>query len=119
MIVDIHAAWLTLQKLQSHVQCKTRKPSSGLVVRGPSFLVNLKIACIIVHISCIYNYTSYFFQIRKLEFLMADVLHKKCDHVITMGGLQSNHARATAVISRQLGLQPHLLLRTTDMVNDN
>lgn len=54
-------------------------------------------------------------KIRKLEFLMADVLHKNCDHVITMGGLQSNHARATAVISRQLGLQPHLLLRTTDM----
>ena len=50
---------------------------------------------------------------------MAHVLHNKCDHAITMGCLQSNHAQATAVISRQLGLQPHLLLRTTDMVYDN
>ena len=54
-----------------------------------------------------------------MGFLMAHILHKKCDHVITMGCLQSNHARATAVISRQLGLKPHLLLQTTDMVNDN
>ena len=54
-----------------------------------------------------------------MGFLMTHILHKKCDHVITMGCLQSNHARATAVISRQLGLKPHLLLQTTDMVNDN
>ena len=47
---------------------------------------------------------------------MASALSNKCDSVVTMGGLQSNHCRATAVVSRQLGLQPHLLLRSKDMV---
>lgn len=51
------------------------------------------------------------FQVRKLEFLLAEALEKRCDSVITCGGIQSNHARATAVASRELGLQPHLVLR--------
>ena len=50
-------------------------------------------------------------QVRKLEFLMADALHKGCDSIITCGGIQSNHARATAVAATQLGLKPHLVLR--------
>lgn len=50
-------------------------------------------------------------KVRKLEFLLADALAKKHDCVITIGGIQSNHARATAVAARQLGLQPHLILR--------
>ena len=47
---------------------------------------------------------------------MADALYNKCDTVITMGDIQSNHARATAVIGKQLGLQPHLLLRSNNTV---
>jgi hypothetical protein len=35
-------------------------------------------------------------KIRKLEFLLADALEKKCDSVVTIGGEQSNHCRATA-----------------------
>ena len=50
------------------------------------------------------------FQVRKIEFLLADALEKGCDNIITSGAFQSNHARATAVASRQLGLQPHLIL---------
>lgn len=50
-------------------------------------------------------------KIRKLEFLMADALSRGCDTVITCGGLQSNHCRATAVIAAQLGLSCHLILR--------
>jgi D-cysteine desulfhydrase len=50
-------------------------------------------------------------KIRKLEFLMAEAREKGCDAVITCGGIQSNHARATALIARRLGLQPILLLR--------
>jgi D-cysteine desulfhydrase len=50
-------------------------------------------------------------KVRKLEFLLADALQKKADCVITVGGIQSNHCRATAVATRQLGLQPHLILR--------
>ena len=43
---------------------------------------------------------------------MAEAIAQNCKHVITCGGLQSNHCRAVAVCARQLGLQPHLLLRT-------
>ena len=51
-------------------------------------------------------------KVRKLEFLMAKALSLGCDTVLTIGGIQSNHARATACCARQLGLEPHLILRT-------
>jgi len=51
-------------------------------------------------------------KIRKLEFLLADAIEKGHESVITIGGLQSNHARATAVAAAQLGLKAHLILRT-------
>ncbi|KAK7461192.1 hypothetical protein BaRGS_00038780 [Batillaria attramentaria] len=51
-------------------------------------------------------------KVRKLEFLMADALKRGCRHVITCGSIQSNHCRAVAVCARQLGLTPHLFLRT-------
>ena len=35
------------------------------------------------------------------------------DCVITAGGVQSNHCRATAVAARQLGMDPYLILRQT------
>jgi D-cysteine desulfhydrase len=52
-------------------------------------------------------------KIRKLEYLFADAVHQRATTVITCGGLQSNHARATAIVARQLGLRPVLLLRST------
>ena len=50
-------------------------------------------------------------KIRKLEFSLAQALAQGCDTVITCGGLQSNHCRATAILCAQLGLQCHLILR--------
>jgi D-cysteine desulfhydrase len=50
-------------------------------------------------------------KVRKLEFLLAEAVSDGHDSVITIGGIQSNHARATAVAARQLGLEPHLILR--------
>ena len=50
-------------------------------------------------------------KIRKLEFNLAQALAEGCDTVITCGGLQSNHCRATALLCAQLGLKCHLLLR--------
>lgn len=50
-------------------------------------------------------------KVRKLEHLLAPVRLAGVTHVITCGGLQSNHARATAVATRRLGLVPVLLLR--------
>jgi D-cysteine desulfhydrase len=51
-------------------------------------------------------------KIRKLEYLLADARARQAAVVITCGGLQSNHARATAICARQLGLRAVLLLRT-------
>jgi len=53
-------------------------------------------------------------KVRKLEFLLGDALARGADHVVTCGGLQSNHARATAVVCARLGLRCTLLLRVTD-----
>ena len=50
-------------------------------------------------------------KVRKLEYLLAEAVATGCDTVITCGGMQSNHCRATAVAARQLGLHPVLLLR--------
>ena len=50
-------------------------------------------------------------KLRKLEFLMADAVVSGCDAVVTAGGTQSNHARATAAVARRLGLAPYLVLR--------
>ena len=52
-------------------------------------------------------------KIRKLEYLFAEALQRSATTVITCGGFQSNHARATAILARQLELRPALLLRTS------
>lgn len=44
-------------------------------------------------------------KVRKLEFLLADAIAQNKQHVITYGGLGSNHARATALACRKLDLQ--------------
>lgn len=53
-------------------------------------------------------------KVRKLEYLMAEALAQRATHVITCGGEQSNHARATAMAAAQLGLASVLVLRTDD-----
>jgi D-cysteine desulfhydrase len=53
-------------------------------------------------------------KVRKLEWLLGDARAKNADTVITCGGLQSNHARATALVCAALGLAPVLLLRVED-----
>lgn len=50
-------------------------------------------------------------KVRKLEFALAQALADGCDSIITCGGLQSNHARATALLCAQLGLHCQLILR--------
>jgi D-cysteine desulfhydrase len=53
-------------------------------------------------------------KVRKLEYLLADARAHGADTVITCGGAQSNHCRATAVAARELGMSSVLLLRTED-----
>ena len=53
-------------------------------------------------------------KVRKLEYLMAEALAKGHDSVVTVGGLQSNHCRATAAAARLVGLDAHLALLVSD-----
>jgi len=48
---------------------------------------------------------------RKLEFIATEIKNKKADTLITCGGIQSNHARATAILATQMGLKSYLVLR--------
>src|SRR5258706_12283593 len=53
-------------------------------------------------------------KVRKLEYLMAEALAQEATHVLTCGGEQSNHARATAMAAAQLGLRTVRILRGAD-----
>ena len=53
-------------------------------------------------------------KIRKLEYVVADALAGEADTLVTHGGVQSNHCRATAAIGARLGLRVRLLLRSED-----
>jgi D-cysteine desulfhydrase len=53
-------------------------------------------------------------KLRKLEYLLGDARERSATVVLTCGGVQSNHARATAIAARQLGLRAVLFLRTED-----
>ena len=50
-------------------------------------------------------------KIRKLEFIAAHALEHGFQTLVTCGGVQSNHCRATALVAAQLGLDCHLVLR--------
>lgn len=56
-------------------------------------------------------------KVRKLEYLMAEALADEATHVVTCGGEQSNHARATAFAAVQLGMKPVIILRCDDPAN--
>ncbi len=51
-------------------------------------------------------------KIRKLEYLLADAVARGATTLLTCGGEQSNHARATAILAAELGLRSVLLLRS-------
>lgn len=50
-------------------------------------------------------------KVRKLEFILARAKSLQADTLITCGGTQSNHCRATAFVAAQLGMKCHLILR--------
>lgn len=50
-------------------------------------------------------------KIRKLEYTLAQALEEGSDALLTCGGLQSNHCRATALLGARLGLHVQLVLR--------
>jgi len=50
-------------------------------------------------------------KVRKLEYIVQEALEQNCDYLITCGGTQSNHARATAAIAAKLGIGSLLVLK--------
>lgn len=56
-------------------------------------------------------------KVRKLEYLLAEAHDQRADTVITCGGEQSNHCRATALAAVHTRMKSVLLLRTDDPAN--
>ncbi len=56
-------------------------------------------------------------KVRKLEFAVAQALDRGCNLLITCGGIQSNHCRATAAVAAKLGMKSYLALRTDEEVS--
>ena len=53
-------------------------------------------------------------KIRKLEFAVQEALEQGCNLLITCGGIQSNHCRATVAVAAHLGLKAAVLLRISE-----
>ncbi|MFZ1517830.1 MAG: pyridoxal-phosphate dependent enzyme [Ignavibacteriaceae bacterium] len=60
-------------------------------------------------------------KVRKLEYLMADAKRQKADIIFTSGGDQSNHARATVIAAKKIGLNTKLFLwgKESSIANGN
>src|ERR1700710_2952648 len=59
---------------------------------------------------------------RKLEYLVPDALTQGATHLVSIGGVQSNHTRQVAAVAAKLGLQARLVQESwvdwPDSVND-
>ena len=59
---------------------------------------------------------------RKLEYLVPDALASGATHLVSIGGVQSNHTRQVAAVAARLGLQAYLVQESwvdwPDAVND-
>lgn len=53
-------------------------------------------------------------KIRKLEYCIREAINQGCDTLITCGGIQSNHCRATAAVAAKLGLNAIVVLRGSE-----
>ena len=61
-------------------------------------------------------------KIRKLEYLVPDALQQGATHLVSIGGVQSNHTRQVAAVAAKLGLKARLVQESwvdwPDSVND-
>ena len=49
-------------------------------------------------------------KVRRLEFVLADLIKKKKKHLVTMGAIGTNHGLASAIFCKRLGLKCTLIL---------
>jgi 1-aminocyclopropane-1-carboxylate deaminase/D-cysteine desulfhydrase-like pyridoxal-dependent ACC family enzyme len=52
-------------------------------------------------------------KVRKLEYVLVEAVESGADTLVTLGGLQSNHARATAAAAAALGMRCALIINGT------
>jgi 1-aminocyclopropane-1-carboxylate deaminase len=61
-------------------------------------------------------------KVRKLEYLVPDALAQGATHLVSIGGVQSNHTRQVAAVAAKLGLKARLVQESwvdwPDVVND-
>lgn len=53
-------------------------------------------------------------KVRKLEYVVKDAMDKGCNLLITCGGIQSNHCRATVAVATKYGMKSAVLLRISE-----
>lgn len=58
-------------------------------------------------------------KVRKLEYILTDAKRKKADIIFTCGGDQSNHARATTIAAKAIGINTKLFLWGKENSNMN
>ena len=58
-------------------------------------------------------------KVRKLEYLLYEAKSLSCDTVLSAGGMQSNHCRATAYFAKRLGMEVELFLFGNSEVQGN
>lgn len=111
----LHLANLPTPLVKVNTKSSSRRPTTATQPSSPSVLERLQDLDISLYIKrddmtggCETGGN----KIRKLEFLLAEALEQKYTSVVTIGGEQSNHCRATAGACRMVGLEPHLILRT-------
>ncbi|MEM8982779.1 MAG: 1-aminocyclopropane-1-carboxylate deaminase [Pseudomonadota bacterium] len=57
-------------------------------------------------------------KLRKLEYIVPDVLASGADTLVTIGGVQSNHTRQVAAVAAKLGMRCRLVQESWVPVND-
>ena len=58
-------------------------------------------------------------KVRKLEYILVEAKRNKADIIFTCGGEQSNHARATTIAAKRIGLNTKLFLWGKENSNAN
>ncbi len=58
-------------------------------------------------------------KVRKLEYLLYDAKKRGCDTILTAGGMQSNHCRATVYFARKISMNVELFLFGESKIQGN
>lgn len=57
-------------------------------------------------------------KVRKLEYLLADAKKQNATHILTLGAIQSNHARLTAITSKMQNFEVELFLKESVAIDN-